>query len=385
MARDSLFGETILWSGRPKVVASPPAYKLISVASGIVAATALAFAVVVSVGLGAHVGGLVVFSAWCTTIALAAWKLPIVWRDGLEFIVTDKHVIWRRGRIRRSIDRHAVSYAIIRWDPKVNDVGDLTLVRAVPTGALKRTLEVTLPGVVGPDRLWAIVRDATVPPPFCHGDLPLAQRLDPGERVLWSGTPTRTRWSVRRIGTLGIAALSLLALVRMGLKAVPSIEKVSALHALPLPLLSFLIMGVALGALLLVAVAGIAAYEAAVRPNRIQKATRYFVTDKRVLIRRGADELSLDRGRIADVIAAPLDPSTKVDAEGNVEKTKLHDVYLVLDGPQARAFASSGAFGGGQEHDALVPVFTSIEDAESVVALLRSLGDDVPPSLPKAA
>jgi hypothetical protein len=57
----------------------------------------------------------------------------------------------------------------------------------------------------------------------------------------------------------------------------------------------------------------------------------------------------------------------------------------VLDGPQARAFAPSGAFGGGREHDALVPVFTSIEDSESVMALLREVKDDAPPSLPKAA
>ena len=164
----------------------------------------------------------------------------------------------------------------------------------------------------------------------------------------------------------------------MALRAVPTLRKVSALHALAPAVMILLVTGVALAALLLVVVAAVAAYEAAVRPNRLAKATRYFVTDRRVLIRRGADELSLDRGRIADVISAPLE----VAADG--KEGKLHDVYLVLDGPQARAFAPSGAFGGGIEHDALVPVFTSIEDADSVVALLRSV-DDVPPSLPKAA
>lgn len=380
MARDSLFGETILWSGRPRVVTVPGIYKLVSVAAGIIATTSLAFAAVAALSLHAHVGGLIVFAAWCATIALGAWKLPVVWREGLEFIVTDKHVIWRRGKIRRSIDRHAVSYAIIRWDPKVSDVGDLTLVRAVPTGALRRTLEVTLPGIVGPDRLWAIVRDATATAPFGHGEIPLAQRLDPGERVLWTGTPARTRWSLRRAGTLGIAAFALLALLRMTLRAVPSLKKVFALHALSPALLTLLVAGVALGALLLVAVATVAAYEAAVRPQQLAKTTRYFVTDRRVLIRRGADELSLDRKRIADVIAAPVDGPAQA-----AEKGGLCDVYLVLDGPQARAFASSGAFGGGQEHDALVPVFTSVEDAESVVALLREVDEGVPPSLPKAA
>ena len=378
MARDSLFGETILWTGRPRVVSVPPAYKLTSIASAIIASAAIAFAIVARVSLSAHVGGLVVFSAWCATIALAAWRLPLVWREGLEYIVTDKHIIMRRGRIRRTIDRHALSYAIIRWDPKVSDVGDLILVRAVPTGALRRTLEVTLPGVVGPDRLWAIIRDATATAPFGHGEIPLTQRLDEGERVLWTGTPAHARWSTRRAGTLAIAAVALLALLRMAIHAVPTLRKVSALHALSPPVMVLLVTGVALGALLLIVVASVAAYEAAVRPNRLAKATRYFVTDRRVLIRRGADELSLDRGRIADVISAPLE----VAADG--KEGKLHDVYLVLDGPQARAFGASGAFGGGVEHDALVPVFTSIEDADSVVALLRSI-DDVPPSLPKAA
>jgi hypothetical protein len=374
VARDSLFGETILWSGRPRVVAVPPAYKLVSGAGVALAIVSLSFAVVVATSLHAKVGGLVVFAAWCASLALAAWRLPVIWREGLEFVVTDKHVIWRRGRIRRTIDRRAISYAIIRWDPKVNDVGDLILVRAVPTGALRRTLELTLPGVVGPDRLWAIVRDEPATAPFGHGDLPLAQRLDTGERVLWSGTPARARWSNKRAGTLGIAALSILALIRMVTHAVPSLRRVSGLHALPTATMALLIGAVAVAALFLVVVAALAAFAAVVQPNRLARMTRYFVTDRRVLIRRGADELSLDRSRIADVIAAPIEGAPK-----------LTDLYLVLDGPQARAFAPSGAFGGGREHDALVPVFTSIEDSESVMALLREVKDDAPPSMPKAA
>jgi len=373
VARDSLFGETILWSGRPRVVAVPALYRLVAVAGVVLAAVSIAFAVVVGTSLHAQVGGLVVFSAWCATIALAAWRLPLWWREGLEYIVTDKHVIWRRGRVRRSIDRRAISYSVIRWDPNISDVGDLTLVRAVPTGALRRTLEVTLPGVTGPDRLWAIVRDEPSAAPFGHGDLPLAQRLDTGERVLWSGTPARARWSNRRAGTLGIAILAILALVRMAIHAVPSLRRVSGLHALPFPTMALLVGAVAVAALFLVAVASLAGFAACVQPNRLARMTRYFVTDRRVLIRRGADELSLDRTRIADVISAPLEGATT-----------LSDLYLVLDGPQARAFAPSGAFGGGREHDALVPVFTSIEDADSVMALLRE-ATDVPPSLPKAA
>jgi hypothetical protein len=102
-----------------------------------------------------------------------------------------------------------------------------------------------------------------------------------------------------------------------------------------------------------------AGYVALVQPSRIARRTRYFVTNARVLIRRGNEELQLDRSRIAYVIDAPY--------------RKLHDVFLVLDGPQARALAPSGAFGGDAAvGDALRPVFSAIEDAETVGRILRA-------------
>jgi hypothetical protein len=50
---------------------------------------------------------------------------------------------------------------------------------------------------------------------------------------------------------------------------------------------------------------------------------------------------------------------------------KLHDVFLVLDGPQARALAPSGAFGTEDRDDALRPVFAAIADADTVGAILK--------------
>jgi hypothetical protein len=112
----------------------------------------------------------------------------------------------------------------------------------------------------------------------------------------------------------------------------------------------------------------------------LARLTRYLITDRRVLIRRGTEELSLDRGRIADVIAAPLrgyaDDSTSQTGQG------LSDVFLVLDGPQARAFSPSGAF-GERDGDKLVPVLSAIEDAETVGSILR--GNPTPVRLRKAA
>jgi len=44
----------------------------------------------------------------------------------------------------------------------------------------------------------------------------------------------------------------------------------------------------------------------------------------------------------------------------------------VLDGPQARALAPSGAFGGDDRDDALRPVFAAIDDADTVGRILRA-------------
>ena len=378
MARDSLFGERIVWSGKPKVATVPDGYKLVGAVAATVAAVALCFAIVVATALHVNVGGMVFFSAWCASIALVLWRGPLVWRARVEYLVTDKHVIWRRGPIRRSIERRAISYALIRWNPHHAGVGDLVVVRAVPTGALRRTLRLTLVDVEAPDRLWAIVRGVEPGAPLGDGDWPLAQRLDDGERVLWTARPQGSPWSVRRVATAALGVASAVACVRMIVRAVPSLQRVSGVHALGTGMMATLVAGVALGALLLVATALYLAYSAWVRPVRLARATRYWVTDRRVLIRRGDEELHLDRARIAYVIDAPTSPLvdwTALRAKSPDDAPKangLHDLYLVLDGPQARALATSGAFSRMGERDSLAPVLSAIDDAETVGALLRS-------------
>jgi len=130
------------------------------------------------------------------------------------------------------------------------------------------------------------------------------------------------------------------------------------MHALSPSLAILLISAASLAMALLFAVSAGAGYAALVRPLRLARQTRYFVTNARVLIRRGNEELALDRSRIAYVIDAP--------------SRKLHDVFLVLDGPQARALAPSGAFGGDSADDALRPVFSAIDDADTVGRILRA-------------
>jgi hypothetical protein len=358
MDRDSLFGERIVWRGRSRAVTVPFVQGAMAIVSAVVSAVTLSFAVVVAKSFAAPVGGMILFAAWCATLALAAWRVPIWWRSQVEYLVTERHVIWRRGPIRRSIEIGQISYSLIRWNTRDPSLGDLVIVRAVPTGALRRTLSLTLHDVEAPDRLWAIIRGVVPSAPLGSSARPLAQRLDPGERVLWTASPLGSAWTHRRAATALVGAVLALTFVRSLIRSVPSIARVLRLHALPPALAAVLIAGASLGMLLLLAVAVFVAYAALVRPARLARATRYFVTDARVLIRRGNEELSLDRSRIAYVIDAPW--------------RKLHDVFLVLDGPQARALAPSGAFGGEDRDDALKPVFAAIADADTVGKLLRA-------------
>jgi hypothetical protein len=360
MARDSLFGERIIWTGKPKGTTVPFGNKALSALMATVSLVTLCFAIVVARGLHVDVAGMLFFAAWCASIALVVWRFPIVWQARLEFLVTDTHVIWRRGPIRRSIERKAITYALIRWNPNLSGVGDLVVVRAVPTGALRRTLRLTLSDVEAPDRLWAIVRGVEPGAPLGDGDRPLGQRLDEGERVLWTAIPMASSWSLRRGATAVLGLFLAGAAIRMLVHAIPNLVRVFGIHELTVGTMATLILGVALASALLVALAIYVAYYAWIRPVRLSRDTRYWVTDRRVLIRRAGEELHLDRTRIAYVIDAP----TLLGGH--------HDVFLVLDGPQARALATSGAFARFRGDDeSLTPVLGAIDDVETVGAILR--------------
>ncbi len=365
MQRDSLFGEPVVWSGRPKELSTPLVYLVGAGVCAITAAIATALAIVVSRVLGAPPGGLLLFAAWMGTLAIAFGFGPRWWRSQLEFVVTDKHIVMRRGRLRRSIEIKAISFARIHWDPKRPGIGDLELVRAVPTGALRRRLSIVLSGLVAPDRVWAIVRGVTPSAPAGDGERLLAQRLDDGERVLWSAHPSAA-WRVW-VPTSFRSVSSLFIAIALGGSAV--VTGRHAVHALRLFVkagvdpasVAFVAVASSLSLTLVLLVAGAIAllYATVVRPARLDRKTRYWITDRRVLIRRGHVELHLDRSRIADVIDAPTDGG-------------LHDVFLVLDGPRARSFAASGAFGEKYENG-LQPVLHRISDVEPIHVILRSL------------
>jgi hypothetical protein len=104
---------------------------------------------------------------------------------------------------------------------------------------------------------------------------------------------------------------------------------------------------------LLAAVSAYILHSVVVLPARHLRTTSYVVTNRRVLIQRGHEELHLERSRIVDLLPMPA-------LKG------AHDVFLVLDGPRARALALSGAFGDVERGPQLRPVLESVDDVDGV-------------------
>ena len=164
---------------------------------------------------------------------------------------------------------------------------------------------------------------------------------------------------------VAFAAFALLLLAISSKRAIPALGKVHGVLGPALYAVLILAVSLSLAALALSAVGLV--YRAVIRPLLLRRRTRYFVTTSRVLILRGTEELSLDRGRIAYVIAAPSSgEATEVQGTPG-----LQDLFLVLDGPRARSLAMSGAFHRDAGED-LLPVFSAIEDAETAHALLTA-------------
>jgi hypothetical protein len=324
---------------------------------------ALCFAVVISFSLHVTPAEPLIFAGWSTLFGVVVIQAPKIWLERVEYIVTERHVVMQRGQFRRSIERRAITFARIQWSASHAGVGDMDLVRAVPTGALRRRLLLQLRGVAAPDRVWAIIRgvESSIEPH--RGDRPLAQRLDDGEQVVWSARPKPTLQAYlpggrREIGTLGLSLVLFYTFAAMLARAVPNLRALASAGLRNMPFAA-LILGEGIAALLVLGSATYLAFDGVITPARKLARTRYLITNRRVLIQRGREELHLDRERIVDVIPTR-------GASG------LTDVFLVLDGPRARALAMGGAFGEGDAGLGLRPVLVSVEDPESVSRILLS-------------
>jgi len=372
MSRDPLTAEPIIWSGRPEIVETPPFLKAVAGVLFTMAAVAVLFAIVVSGALGASSAPLVLLGAWAATLGLLCWNGPKIWLAEVRYAVTERRVIIQRGIFRRTIERKSISFVRILWSQRYPDVGNVELVRAVQTGPFRRRLTLVLRGVRQPNRVWAIIRGAEHLAPRGSSRLPLPQRLDLDERVVWAARPRPNLRSYlpaspREWGHTVLAVALLVALGIMVARAVPNAKRLLAagLDAGSAEFLA-LILAQALTALLMLAMAVYYAYEGMARGSRLVRDTRYMITNKHVLICRGREELHLERDKIVDVIHTEAGDGVR-------------DVFLVLDGPRARALATSGAFGEMERGNSLRPVFLAVTDAESVSRILSQ------PDLPHAA
>ena len=105
MARDSLFGERIVWTGRPKVIAPSPFHRAISWVLFAIAAIATLFAVVVAVAVRESPVAPLLFGFWCAGLGLATRQVPCWLLARTRYVVTEQHVIAYIGPLTRTIER----------------------------------------------------------------------------------------------------------------------------------------------------------------------------------------------------------------------------------------------------------------------------------------
>jgi hypothetical protein len=374
--KDSVLGERIVWRGTPKVVEVPATLRVAALILFALSAVSICFAVVISFTLHITPTESLVFAGWSAALGVLVIQAPKIWLEKVEYLVTERHVIMQRGPFRRTIERRSISFARIVWSASYPGVGDMDLVRAVPTGALRRRLLLQLRGLAAPDRVWAIIRgvESSIGPH--RGDRPLAQRLDDGERVVWSAKPQRrARGHVprgkRELSIIALSGVLFYTFVSMLVHEVPNLKTLSAAGLREGPLAALLV-GEGITAILVLGAAIHFAIEGFLTPVRQLDRTRYLITDRRVLIQRGREELHLDRERIVDVIPTP-------------EGGGLTNVFLVLDGPRARALAIGGAFGERDAGPQLHPVLEAVDDPESISRILLARPSGRPPASQKAA
>jgi hypothetical protein len=182
--------ERVLWQGRAQPGVPPERMWRIgpALAMGLAVVAGLFGALVALAGLpGAR--ELFTVVGYMTLFAAALALIPRAVLGGGEYMVTDRRILWARGRLRRSMDRDAVTYGRIEWHRSAAGIGSLELVRAVPFGPLARKQRLVLSDIPAPDAVYAIVRGVSPSPHAGDPDVALIERLDPEERVIWGGRP----------------------------------------------------------------------------------------------------------------------------------------------------------------------------------------------------
>lgn len=378
MSSNSIYAGEVRWQGRPKEVGVPSFVQMGGLLAYGLGVVFLAFGVVRGLTLGDWAPISLVLALLSVTLGAAIHAVPVWWKSGAVYQVTQDQVTWTRGPFRRTIERNSISYARIVWSSRTSHVGCLELVRAVPAGVLRRRLALRLEGVENPDGVWAIIRGAEDVAAAGHGDLPVAQRLDRGERILWAARPLPTlraylpsstnQWTLVAL-TFAVFGIGILTTMR-GVSVLARLSH-AGLSVRSIPFIA-LVTGMSFAAVCVFGVAMLLFRETLLLRAKMLRETRYLISNKRVLIQRGREELHLDRRMIVEVIETKAGAGTR-------------NLFLVLDGPRSRALASNGAFGEKTDSAAaLQPIFEWVVDGDGARDALGRRPPSLPP-LPWAA
>lgn len=292
-------------------------------------------------------------------LAVIVLIAPSFLYDECSFLVTDRRALLWRGALRRSLDLDRLSMARIRWNPRVPTVGSLELIRAVPFGPLQRRQRLVFHDIRAPDRLLTLVRGTMPADGVGDGELPLIQRLDKDEAVRWGGHPEGSHLGLPELamaaGGLFFVGFALRygrdvggILVALEDAGLSTWTWTWALFFTAIALSWMVFLGLGLGLM----------WVGWWRSRALGRDTEYLLTDRRLIIRRGRTELSVDRRRIVDVAETP--------AWGG-----LRHVYLVLDDPDGRALSVSGALARiPPPRESVPPVLYEVREVDSLLARL---------------
>lgn len=356
--------ERVLWHGGPVLgVPRDRRWFVLPALAFSFAAVSLSFAALLWITGLAPPRQTLVIVCYLAMTGVGALLAPRYMLDRCQYLVTDKRVLWRRGMLRRSMDRGSITFARVRWHRSVVGVGHLELVRAVPFGPLARRQRLVFHDVRAPDVLHAIIRGTLAGEHAGASDVRLSDRLDRDERVVWGAGPDGWTfgWRELLITLLGVALLGI------GLRYGHEVASILlGLEDIGLRVRSwtwlFFFLATGLSWLVIVCTAFGLVWWGTFRARTLGNDTEYILTDRRLIIRRGRTELSVDRQRIVDVADAP-------GARG------ARNLFLILDGPQARAVADSGALARvTPARDSVPPVLYDLRDVEGVRELI--LGRD---------
>ena len=362
--------ERVVWRGAPRLgIPRDLRFSLVpAFFFALAAVTALFAGLLYSAGIPA-VRPTAFTAFYLVLTGVAARLLPRYLLDPCEYMVTDRHVIWKRGSYRRVMDRRSITYGRIHWHRSVPGVGHLELVRALPFGPLSRRQRLVLHDVPAPDVLFALIREAE-PTAFAgYADVKLTDRLDRGERVLWGAGPSGWRLGTAEALTATVGALVLLA---GGLYAYRTSAILVGLEHAGLSVRSptwlMLFAAIAISASIIVGVGSALLWHGLWGARDGGTHTEYLLTDTRLIIRRGLIELSIDRRRIVDVAEVPSSGGSQ-------------NLHLILDAPDARALEDNGALGLLTPPRATVPpVLYELVDIEELKALLSARRREEPPA-----